>query len=251
MTIVLFRSVDFETSRKDNGEPVELGWTDLWFDTETRCREIGGPKSRLFGITGEMDPGALGTHHILPEEIAGLQPWSAEAAAEVVAGVDFLVAHNASYERGFLTPELTGGEAGKWMEGAPAPPRWVCTMKCAKRAWEEAPEFGLQSLRYWRGLRLSTALALPAHRAGPDSYVGAWVLSELLQTELVNDLVRWTKEPTYYPTCPIGKHRGQRWNEIPHGFLSWMLGPDRDFEEDVRIAVRNELDERRNRGAST
>lgn len=249
MTIALFRSVDFETSRKENGEPVEIGWTDVWLDTEFRRVEFGPTQSMLFGITGEMDPGALGTHHILPEELEGLAPWSPEVAAEVCDGVDFLVAHNASYEMGFLTPELTGGEAGKWVEGEKAPPRWVCTMKCARRAWEEAPEFGLQALRYWRGLRLPPALALPAHRAGPDSFVGAHVLAELLKTETVNDLVKWTKMPTHYTTCPIGKHRGQRWADLPHSYLKWMTSGGNDIEFDLKFAANAELNRRAEQGA--
>lgn len=246
MTVVLMKAVDFETSKKEDGEIVEGAYTEVWFDATTRRCEIGQTVSRLFGITRPMDPGAQGTHHITLEEIEGLPPCAPEHLLWLCEGADFLVAHNAAYERGFLTTELLGD-----VPPAGTGPRWIDTLKCARRAWEEAPEFGLQALRYWRGLRLDPLFALPAHRAGPDSYVGAQMLAELLKTETVNDLVRWTKEPTHYPTCTIGKHRGQRWSDIPHGFLTWMLGADRDFDEDIKAAARNELAERRNRGAST
>jgi len=35
-------------------------------------------------------------------------------------------------------------------------------------------------LRYWRNLVLDPALAMPPHRAGPDAYVTACLLAELL-----------------------------------------------------------------------
>lgn len=247
MTIILMKAVDFETSKKDNGEIVEGAYTEVWFDTETHRVEVGQTVSRLFGIEGPMDPGAQGVHHITLDEIAGLPTCAPEHLLWLCEGADFLVAHNASYERTFLTGALIGEVEGKWNEVSG--PRWIDTLKCAKRAWEEAPEFGLQALRYWRGLKLDPALALPAHRAGPDSYVGAQLLVELLKTETVNDLVKWTKMPTNYPTCPIGAHRGKRWSEVPHSFLKWMLDDGRDFEEDIKIAARQELDERKRRGA--
>lgn len=236
MTIVLFKAVDFETSAKENGEVVEAAITDVWLDTETRQCEVGVPKSKLFGITGGMEPGAQGTHHITLEEIKGLPPCTEDDLRELIAGTDFLVAHQADYERSFLTPEICG-EA-----------RWICSLKCARRAWEEAPEYGLQSLRYWRGLKLDPALALPAHRAGPDTYVGAQVFAELARTETINDLVRWTKAPTHYVTCPIGKHKGQPWSALPHSYLTWMLNAS-EMEADLKHAALAEINRRREVGA--
>lgn len=236
MSTVLFRSIDFETSKKDGGEVVEAGWTDLWFNSDTRKCVIVPPGSMLFGIRGAMDPGAQGTHHITMAEIAGLPPIDLADLQTLVEPADFLSAHHKDYEAVFLTPEITGDR------------RWVCTLKGAYRAWEEAPEHNLQALRYWRGLELDPALALPAHRAGPDSYVGACILEQLLITETVNDLVKWTKEPRYYPTCPLHKHKGWKWADVPHSYLKWMLSAT-EMEFDLKFAAQTELNRRAEEGA--
>lgn len=236
MSIVLFRSVDLETSAMEGGEVVEIGWTDVFFDTESRECGVADPKSKLFGITRPMAPGAQGTHHITPEQLDGLPPCTPQDLREVIAGVDFLIAHNCAYEQAFFTPEVVG-EA-----------RWLCTFKGALRAWREAPEHNLQALKYWRGLKLDPALALPAHRAGPDAYVGAHIMAELVKTETVNDLVKWTKAPRYYRACPIGKHRGQAWSDIPHSYLTWMMS-QAEMEFDLKAAARDELNRRAEQGA--
>lgn len=248
VSIVLFRSLDVETSSKDGGEIVEIGSADVWFDTETRHIEVAPPKSRLFGITGEMHPGALGTHHILPEQIEGLPACTAVDLVEAAtAGApQFLVGHNCSYEQGFWTESVMASV--NEISGADNPVRWLDTFKGALRAWEEAPEHNLQALRYWRGLRLDPAYALPAHRGGPDAYVGAWIMGELAKTERIRDLVKWTLEPRYYPTCPLHKHRGQRWSEVPYSYLTWMRSaPEMEF--DLRFAALTEINRRAEAGA--
>ena len=248
MAIVLFRSIDTETSRKEGGEIIELGWSDVWFDTEKRTCEVTPPQARLFGITGEMDPGAQGTHHIRLEEIAGLPACTVEDLIEVATAnsPQFLVGHNCSYEQAFFTEEVM--KAANELTGADNPIRWLCTFKGALRAWEEAPEHNLQALRYWRKLDLDAALALPAHRAGPDAYVGAWIMAELAKTELIRDLVKWTMEPRYYPTCPLKKHKGQKWADVPHGYLRWIVNAE-DMEFDIKFAAHSEMNRRAEQGA--
>ena len=51
----------------------------------------------------------------------------------------------------------------------------------ALRVWPEAPRHSNQVLRYWRGMRLDHARAMPPHRAGPDAWVTAHILADLAQ----------------------------------------------------------------------
>jgi exodeoxyribonuclease X len=242
VSIVLFRSLDVETSKKDNGEVIEVGLTDVWLDTDTRRCEITPPVSRLFGLTGEMDPGAQGTHHITLEEIEGLPTCTAIDLVEIATtgAPQFLVGHNCAYEQLFWTESVM--ESVNAISVASSPVRWLDTFKASLRAWEEAPEHTLQALKYWRGLKLDPALALPAHRGGPDSYVGAHLMAELAKTELIRDLVSWTLEPRYYATCPLKKHKGQRWSEVPHGYLRWITQNADEF--DLRYAALTEINRR-------
>lgn len=243
MSIVLFRSVDVETAGM-NREIIEIGMSDVWFDTDSRVCEIAPPTSRLFGLVEPMEPGAQGTHHITAKELEGL-PLCTEAdliETATAGSPQFLVGHNVAYERQYWNDDVM--QAVNDFTGADSEVRWLDTFKSALRAWEEAPEHGLQALRYWRGLDLDPAYALPAHRGGPDAYVGAHLMGELAKTELIRDLVKWTMEPRHYPVCPIGKHRGQKWAEIPYSYLKWMTGGGNDIEFDLKFAANAEMNRR-------
>lgn len=240
MAIVLLRYVDLETSDKvAESDVLEIGLSNIWFDTEAKTCAIEPPLAATFKPTKPLAPENIAIHHLTDAMLADRPICTPEdlIAAATEKAPAFLVAHNSAFEQLFFIPEFCG-EA-----------RWICTLKAARRAWEEAPGHDLQTLRYWRGLDLDPALAMPPHRAGPDTHVGAHVLAELLKTETVNDLVRWTRQPLYYPTCPLGKHRGQKWTEIPHSYLKWMTSNANDLDHDIKFAALTEINRRQDEGA--
>lgn len=108
--------------------------------------------------------------------------------------------------------------------------------------WPDAPKHGNQVLRYWRGLALDPAFAMPPHRAGPDAWVTAHLLRELLRLTTVEQMIAWSDQPRPIPTLPFGKHRGATWNEVPADYLQWMVGQDMD--PDVLWHARAELGRR-------
>ena len=116
-----------------------------------------------------IPPVTMAVHHIIDADVAGAPPFR-DAAPAILRG-DFvaLAAHRASFEQRWCTPELTGGLP------------WICTWKCALRLWPDAPSFSNQVLRYWRmPAGLDRDLGLPVHRAGPDAYVTAHHLRDML-----------------------------------------------------------------------
>jgi exodeoxyribonuclease X len=125
---------------------------------------------------------------------------------------------------------------------------WICTVRSAKNVWPEAPGHSNQVLRYWRDLRLDTALADPAHRAGPDAWVTAHLLIDMLKVATVEQMLAWTNEPRRLDRIPFGKHRGRPWAEPPEDYLRWMVGQggsgQGDKDADVVAAARQELDRR-------
>ena len=108
-------------------------------------------------------------HGICDRDVAGaptllqLAPW----LKALTAGAT-LVAHNASFDRGFLA---FLGER-----------EWLCTVRLARRAFPTAPSYGNQALR--RYLRLDDEprfAGLRAHRAFADVTVTAEVLRRSMQ----------------------------------------------------------------------
>ncbi len=226
------RVVDLETSGGDRtSEILEVGFVDV-------VAEEGGwrarpPVSKLFRPKGEISFHAMAVHHLTLEDFCEADPHCDEyALREMFAEpADVMVAHNARFERAFIADTATGGLP------------WICTVMSAKRAWPDAPGHSNQVLRCWRGLRLDPALANPAHRAGPDAWVTAHILIDLLRSATVEQLIAWTSEPRPLDRVPFGKHRGRAWAEPPDDYLRWMAAQD-DMDPSVVAAARKELERR-------
>lgn len=229
----IIQIVDFETTDMDPpAEVIEVG----------ACRLTGGeagwtvsdPVSWLCGSAQPMGPAARAVHHISPAEIAGCAPFVAPDfwIAAKDSGVAVVAAHNLEFE------------AKCW--GEPNLPV-LCTYKAALRVFPDAPSHSNGALRYWledQGLIAPDhEKTMPAHRAGPDAYVTAWLLKALLVHATAAQMVAWTREPKAFPTCPIGDPwRGKKWADVDAGFLKWMI--DKPVEADAVWCARRELDRR-------
>lgn len=221
MTII--RVVDFETTGVEPpAEVCEVGFCDLHLEE----RKIDPPNWRLCGVQS-MPPEVRAIHHIPFEECRGLEPFNSEWMSS--SDVSAFAAHNAAFEVKFFTPTIPV----------------ICTYKAALRVWPTAPAHNNGTLRYWlqdQGLIAPEhSLTQPAHRAGPDAYVTANILSALFNAGVTGrEMVAWTKEPPLLPTCPIGKFRGKPWSEVEAGFLGWMLRQE-TMEDDLKWNSRQEI----------
>ncbi len=219
----MFRIIDFETT----GMPdtlvkaiCEVGWTDI-LPSSTELRPI----AHLIDPGHPIPPEARAIHHIADADVAGC-PSPTDACLMLMDGMPedgIFVAHNAEFEQAFFA----GGDH-----------RWICTYKCALRAWPDAPAHTNQALRYWLGVNLDHALAMPPHRAGPDAYVTAHILRELLQNHSSEELLQWSREPTLPVRINFGKHKGARWSDLDEGYLNWIVNKaDRLSADDKRVAA--------------
>lgn len=239
----LFRILDLETGGiEPEHEVIEIGWTDLIFTPETKSIEIDVPdRTFLFKPAGGIPISSMAVHHITPSMVEGLEPCQPKDL-QLVATCEnapfelkpsFLVAHKADYEQQWFKPELCGDA------------KWICTYKAAKHVWPDAPTHSNSGLRYFLGFfDLPHVLCQPSHRAGPDTYVTAHTLGELLKLASVNDMVRWTREPTPMPNCPLGEWRDKPWADVDTGFLRWMLDKAKNVDPDAKHWARVELDRR-------
>lgn len=243
MPEINIRVLDTETTgfTPPEAEIIEVGITDVLFDTESKEVQIRHHGSRLYNAERGIPVEAQAIHHIRPDMVAD-QPLCDPDTLKALALGDmgdgapsFLCAHNASHERAWLTPDLCGEI------------RWIDTFKCALRIWEDAPAHSNQVLKYFLGLGgLPEKLCMPPHRAAPDSYVTANILVKMLETERVSHLVHWTTLPRYYATCPLKKLKDQKWCDIPADYLAWMLRAEPEVVgPDLKLAAQSELDARR------
>ena len=224
------RVVDLETT---GGSPpahrvCEIGWQDVVRRPDGRWR-LGDGGSTLVDPERPIPAVTSAIHHIVDEDVVGAPRWL-QVASGILAPVRrpvALAAHRAGFEQRWCTPALAG------------PTPWICTWKCALRIWPDAPSFSNQTLRYWRRPQgLDRARSLPAHRAGPDAYVTAHHLRDMLDVAGLDQLIAWSREPGLLPRVPRGSDRGRRWIDLDEAALR-RAAADRD--EDIRFTARAEL----------
>lgn len=223
MTII--RVIDFETTgfKPPEAEVCEVGWTTL--DLESRAIEAS---VSFFCSVRAMPPEARAVHHISTSDCKDMAPFDREGI--LTDGIAAYAAHNAEFELQFFTPNVP----------------MICTYKAALRVWPDAPGHSNGCLRYWledngKIAALDDADTQPAHRAGPDSYVTAHILTALFNEGITGrDMVAWTKEPALLPRCPLGKFRGKSWPEVDAGFLGWMLR-QADMDEGLKWNAQREI----------
>lgn len=204
------RVVDLETTGTQENEDAricELGFVDL------DLLEEGAPERRAFTAIvnpdQKMSAEVMAVHHLTDEDVANgmhvLEAW--DHLHDGISPDDVFVAHNAKFERHFL----------------PTHQRWVCTYRCAVRAWPDAPGHSNQVLRYHLGVDLDRQRADPPHRALPDAYVTSFILRRLLQMRPIQRLIEVTNEPVIFKRMSFGKHKGMLCSEVPADYWDWYL----------------------------
>lgn len=238
------RVVDIETTglAPPDHTVCEVGWVDLAQGADSGWA-LAGMGEQLCHPGRPIPPEVSAIHHIVDEDCAGAPPW--RRTIDQVCGlsgmflVDAFCAHNARFERQWITADVTGKV------------EWICTYKCALKLWPEAPSHSNQALRYWlKPEGLDRSIAAVSHRAMPDAYVTAFTLREMLKKASLADLIAWSNEPAILPKITFGKYAGKKYSEVDTGFLSWLL--DKDFDEDVKHTARQEMARRKQaaRGAA-
>ncbi|PZU95489.1 MAG: hypothetical protein DI527_00335 [Chelatococcus sp.] len=241
---MLIRCIDFETT----GEPTEedpqavceVGMCDVTVSAGdpvpgARIADFGLPWSRVTKLRREMPHDARAVHHISDDELAAADIETATVfmrlmgESDDVPRPDFFCAHNADYEREFF-------------RGGSIP--WICTYKVALRVWPDLEKHSLQFLRYALDLDIEQQIGLPAHRAGPDVYVGAALMARIFEEPGAPDLdtmVRWSKGAALLPKITFGnKFKGQPWSDADDGYLFWIIDKS-DLSRDVKANAKHHL----------
>lgn len=225
------RVVDLETAGFEAADRVcQVGRCD-WYD---------GVIDK-FPLEHFINPGisipavASAIHHIVDADVADAPQFAfAWEQFHRDDAVYAYAAHNAKFERQWITDELIGGKP------------WICTYRCSLRSWPEAPSHSNQALRYWLALPVDRDFASPAHAAGPDAYVTAHLLDVLVKRHHIDELIAWSAQPALLTMVRFGKHRGARWENVPSDYLDWMCR-QQDMDEDAIFTAKHHLSERRNR----
>ena len=230
----LLRVIDLETTGQGlaDGGVVEIGWQDVTLADDGVWALRDGPQARLVRPGHPITPATSAIHHIIDEDVADAPLWPDVAPgvlqAQPGAPPLALAAHRAAFEQRWCRPALSGGA------------RWICTYKCALRLWPDAPTHSNQGLRYWRRPEgLDRDAGSPAHRAGPDAYVTAHHLRDMLRLADVAQLLAWSDEPALLVKVPFGPWRGRRWDALTDDMLAQVTA-GAGGNEDMAFSARTE-----------
>jgi len=216
------RVIDFETT----GLPpragiVEIGWTDVFIDKVISMEPVWHAELTNPGMP--VEPEAEKVHGISTAMIQGAR--HPQQVLEELLHVDAFVAHNARFEKGFWLPEKKV---------------WICTLKSSRQFILGSQAYNNTALRQHLGFDMredfNPAFAMPAHRAGPDTYVTAFLLMDLLKRASFDDLVRVSGQAQLLVECSFKKYRGQPWEKVPSDYMRWLKGLP-NLDEDVAYTI--------------
>jgi len=231
--MTVLRVIDIETTGwAPPSEIVEVGRIDLV--SSDAGWGLAHPYSCLYRPINGLNAETTAVHHITDSMVAAAPVCDAiQLSLALMHGMqpDVFVAHNCSFERTFIADDIIGQRP------------WICTHKAALRLWPDAAAHSNQVLRYWLNMDLPSEFAMPPHRAAPDAFVTANILWRMLQEANVEQLIAWTAEPKLLPRMPFGKHKNDKWSDIPTDYLSWMVR-QQDMDSDVKWCAHQELQKR-------
>jgi exodeoxyribonuclease X len=235
-------------------------------DTETTGMEkhdqviewaIVGPEgswSHMFNPTVPIHCAARASHHITDEELKDkpiFLDWLAQCNGfEPFDNARYLIAHKSEFDVALLKQT---GVPDAWF-----PEKTICTYRCSKHIWPDAPSHKNQALRYYFNLDATCTpeekqvmQKLVAHRAPYDTIVTRGLLRLMLQEYTLYQLEQLTHTPFLVPMLNFGKHRGMLSEEVPLSYWTWLLGqgPERieiingvktklGFDEDMRYTAQ-------------
>ncbi|MBY0561442.1 exonuclease domain-containing protein [Hyphomicrobium sp.] len=230
---MVLKVIDLETTGLDpvNDAIIEIASIDL---------KAGGTfvnaQSTLVNPGRPIPPESSAVHGIIDADVV-----QSPKMREVIGdydGADAYVAHNFEMERDFLEPLI-----GKKV--------WVCTYRCAVRAWRDLPSYKNEVIRYAKGLinplGVDRAKIVP-HRAHSDILVTGAIMTELLKVANFATLVEWTNAPLYLPRFFFGMHQGTPIEQVPADYLQWVL-KQKNMDPDALYTARFELERRRTKAA--
>jgi len=168
---------------------------------------------------GRPIPPTASAIHLITDADVAHAPDVEDAQYELseFVGHAVVVAHNASFDRDFLT-SIGGG-------------RWICSLRLARHLWPDAPGYGNQLLRFWLGLNDPRLGRATVHRASTDALVtGLIFLRELAELQRSNPLPEFEDVAAFVESSvPVQrfnygkKHRGDLLTDIPDSYLSWVI----------------------------
>ena len=216
--------VDTETTgfSTEDDEVVEIAAVRFSWDGEKYV--AGECRTCLVDPCRDIPVVSSAVHHLTNKDVEGARKIYEAIEYVGIRKDDIIVAHNATFDSGFL-PEFCEN-------------RWICTWKCAQKLIPDAPAYGNQVLRYYLGIEVEggNGRSGQPHSAGYDARTTAGLLEILLSKASVEELLSISDSPVLLKKMPFGKHKGVEFSKVPADYRRWLRGQS-DLDQDLRYTL--------------
>jgi len=224
----VFRVIDFETSglpgKDKNPEVIEFASMDLICESGEQDHlraylkfRTDNEVSGFCSIEGEIPHRVSAVNHIIKEYLEGAESFEFYQREYLVKDFDYLVAHNAAFEKKFIDKAIVPMD------------KWFCTMNAAKVLFPDLESYSLQYLRYHFGLCLGKTRftkAFPPHRSASDVFVTLCILKKMIEEKGLDDVIEAGTKTLKDFTLRFGKYKGKHFSNVPKEYLLWCLEKD-------------------------
>lgn len=182
----------------------------------------------------DIPQSSIDIHHITQDMVAG-KPTAEEVLPAFLefVGKDIIVGHGIGFDIRILAASAKRSNIPCSIEKNKS----IDTLRLA-RLYGKSPTNSLQALRQHFGIKEESA-----HRAMGDVIVNIQVFHKLSENFITTkSLLDRLTRPISMAAMPLGKHKGQRFSEIPMQYLKWAVR--QDFDEDLIYSIKGELKKR-------
>lgn len=191
------------TGTREPIQVIEFAWREVTNDLRVTDKAY----CRLFSHTQPIEWGALATHNILPQELAGLSPFTEEH----IPPASYFIGHNIDYD---------------WKAVGQPEVRRICTLALARALWPDMDSHKLGALLYKVcGVNEDTRDRLrQSYSAAGDVGNLALILPVLANAfgaTTLDGLWRASEDARIPKIMTFGKYKDQPIGDVDRGWYNW------------------------------
>lgn len=201
-----------------------------WIEADENFNEISRIES-LIDPQKPIDPAASGVHGLIYKDVEHA-PTLDEffhtqlegCFGSLLEGDIVLIGHNISFDSRFFKPYIPG----RLTE--------VCTLRWSRKLYPDLSNHKLSTLKYAAHLPRGNG---DSHRVMTDVEDAKNLASHICRAQgmTLPELVERSQEPMLIEYVSFGKHKGDRFANVPKAYLRWMANNFTDMDMDTAHTV--------------
>jgi exodeoxyribonuclease X len=213
MTAIIF---DTETTGILNPEIIESSWMQAEFscteeEPDYPTLQFSLPVTKRYKPEARISMGAMATHHIMDEDLAGHPPSS---TFKLPDRVTYMIGHNVDFD---------------WnVAGSPDGIKRIDTLCLARKFWPECDSYSLSALTYYLFRSNARTELQNAHNAETDILLTGELLKAIVEKAnftitSFESLWELSESARIPEIMPFGKHKGEKIANVPADYKAWLM----------------------------